>query len=75
MGQLRKAQGNSIIEDNVHIARGAKVLHAVRAGTNAVTGASAVVGVPARTISFNGSANYSNRTEYEAPRCVAPQHA
>ncbi len=62
--------------DNVYIGPGAKIFGAITIGNNVAIGANAVVtkdlpdnavavGVPARIISTNGSADYINRTDYD----------
>lgn len=71
-----KNKGCPVIEDNVYIGPGAKVIGAIKIGNNAVIGANCVVtadvpdnavvgGVPGEVISCAGSGEYVNRTDYE----------
>jgi len=63
------------IGDNVYIGPGAKIIGNIKIGNNAAIGANCVVtkdvpengvvvGVPGRVISFEGSAGYINKTNY-----------
>ncbi len=78
IGQANRGEkkGTAIIEDNVYIAPGAKIIGSVTIGSNAAIGANAVVtkdippfgvavGIPAKVISYEGSKGYINRTDYE----------
>jgi serine O-acetyltransferase len=67
-------RGAPVLGDRVYVAPGAKIVGAVRVGSNVAVGANAVVvadvpddavvvGVPARVVSFAGSAGYVRRTE------------
>lgn len=69
-------KGCPTIGDNVYIGPGAKIVGAVRVGSNVAIGAncvvtrdipdgSVVVGVPGRVISHQGSAGYVCRTDYD----------
>lgn len=69
-------KGYPVIEDNVYIASGARIIGNVKIGNNVAIGANAVVtkdlpdnavavGVPAKIISYNGSTDYVVRTDYE----------
>lgn len=69
-------KGVPSLGDNVYLGPGAKVVGKVRIGNNVAVGANAVVtrdlpdsavavGIPAKVISFQGSANYVARTGYE----------
>jgi serine O-acetyltransferase len=71
-------RGAPVIGDRVYIGPGAKLVGAVRVGSNVAIGANAVVttdipdnavvaGVPARVISYGGSVGYVNRTDYPEP--------
>ena len=77
IGQVNRGakKGTPCIGDNVYIGPGAKVLGHITIGNNVAIGANAVViksvpdnavvvGVPARVISHDGSADYINRTDY-----------
>jgi serine O-acetyltransferase len=79
IGQINRGakKGTPHIGDNVYIGPGAKVLGHISIGNNVAIGANAVVindvpdnavvvGVPARLISHDGSADYINRTDYPA---------
>lgn len=79
IGQINRGakKGTPHIGDNVYIGPGAKVLGRISIGNNVAIGANAVVvddvpdnavvvGVPARVISHDGSADYINRTDYRA---------
>jgi serine O-acetyltransferase len=68
-------KGFPVIGDRVYLGPGAKIVGAVRIGSNVAVGANAVVthdvpdnavvvGIPARVISYVGSADYVNRTDY-----------
>jgi serine O-acetyltransferase len=70
-----KNKGYPTIGDNVYIGPGAKVVGKVRIGDNVAIGANCVVtrdvpnnavivGVPGKVISYNGSKDYVNRTDY-----------
>jgi serine O-acetyltransferase len=78
IGQANRGprKGTAVIGHNVYIGPGAKIVGAVRVGDYAAIGANCVVtddvpdhavvvGVPSRVISFEGSAGYVNRTDYE----------
>jgi len=77
IGQLNRGErkGCPVIGDNVFIGPGAVILGKIKIGNNAAIGANSVVtrdvpdnavvvGVPARIISYKGSAGYINNTEY-----------
>lgn len=68
-------RGCPLIGDNVYIAPGSRLFGRIVVGNNAAIGANAVVtrdvpdhavvaGVPAKVISFDGSAGYVNRIDY-----------
>jgi serine O-acetyltransferase len=68
-------KGFPVIGNNVYIAPGAKIIGLVRIGNNVVIGSNAVVtrdvpdnavvvGIPARIISYDGSKDYVNNTDY-----------
>ena len=70
-----KNKGYPTIRDNVYIGPGAKIVGKVRVGDNVAIGANCVVtkdvpdnavvvGVPGEVISYNGSQDYVNRTDY-----------
>jgi serine O-acetyltransferase len=84
LGQANRGPrtGVPIIGDRVYIGPGAKIVGAVRIGSNAAIGANAVVtsdvpdfavvvGIPAKVISYAGSTGYVNRTGYPEPRPVS----
>lgn len=88
LGQTNRGarKGCPAIGDDVYIAPGAKVVGGVRIGQHAAIGANCVVtrdipdngvvtGVPGRVISFAGSRDYVNRTDYEAPGVSASKHS
>jgi serine O-acetyltransferase len=69
-------KGYPVLGDNVYIGPGAKIVGAVKIGNHVAIGANCVVtkdlpdyavvvGVPARIISYDGSAGYVNRTDYD----------
>src|SRR5690606_26231569 len=69
-------KGVPTLGDNVYVGPGVKIVGNVHIGNNVAIGANAVVtkdlpdnavavGIPARVISFNGSAGYVARTGYE----------
>ena len=69
-------QGAPMLGDNVYVGPGAKVIGAVHIGNNVAIGANAVVvedipenavvvGIPAKVISFRGSMEYVNNTNYQ----------
>jgi serine O-acetyltransferase len=71
-----KNAGWPVVGDNVYIGPGAKVIGAICIGNNVAIGANAVVtkdlpdgavaaGIPARVISYEGSAGYVNDTDYD----------
>lgn len=75
VGQANRGprKGCATIGDNVYIGPGAKIVGAVRIGSDVAVGANAVVtcdlpdhavaaGVPARVLSLRGSIGYINRT-------------
>jgi len=77
LGQVNrgKNKGVPVIGDNVYIGPGAKVIGAIKVGNNVAIGTNCVVtkdiednavvvGVPGKTISYNGSKEYINRTDY-----------
>lgn len=70
-----KKQGAPVIGDNVHIGAGVKIIGGVRIGNNANIGANAVVvddvpdnavvvGIPAKVISYEGSASLIGPVDY-----------
>ena len=78
LGQANRGKniGCPTLGDNVYIGPGAKIVGAVRIGSNVAIGAncvvtrdvpdnSVVVGVPGKVISYEGSAGYVNRTDYD----------
>ena len=77
IGQANRGprKGHSIVGDNVYIGPGAKIVGSVRIGNNVAIGANCVVtkdvpdnavvaGVPGRVISYEGSRDYVNWTDY-----------
>jgi serine O-acetyltransferase len=79
LGQLNRGDkaGCPTIGNDVYIAPGAKIVGRIFIGDHAAIGANAVVvddvsphttvgGIPARTLSRNGSEGYVNRTDYPA---------
>lgn len=71
-----KNKGYPKLGDNVYIGPGAKIIGAVNIGNNVAIGANCVVtrdvpdnsvvtGVPGKVISYRGSDDYINRTDYE----------
>jgi serine O-acetyltransferase len=77
IGQLNRGdrKGSPVIGDNVYIAPGAVIIGKISIGNNVVIGPNSVVtkdipdnavaaGIPARVISFRGSVDYINRTDY-----------
>ena len=79
LGQVNrgKKKGSPIIGDNVYIATGAKIIGAVKIGNNVAIGANCVVtkdipnnavvvGVPGKVISYNGTKDYVNNTDYDS---------
>jgi serine O-acetyltransferase len=80
LGQANRGPraGVPVIGDRVYIGPGAKIVGAVTIGSNVAIGANAVVthdlpdgavagGIPARIISYAGSADYITRTDYQEP--------
>ncbi len=80
LGQANRGKhaGVPVIGDRVYLGPGAKIVGAVRVGSDVAVGANAVVtsdvpdgavvgGVPARIISYAGSESYINRTDYPDP--------
>lgn len=78
LGQANRGRnkGTPTIGDNVYIGPGAKIVGAIKIGSNVAIGANCVVttnipdnavvvGVPGRVISFQGSDSYVNRIDYE----------
>jgi serine O-acetyltransferase len=78
IGQANRGRrkGTPVIGRNVYIGPGAKIVGAVHVGDDVAIGANCVVtedvpdhavvvGVPGRVISFEGSAGYVNRTDYD----------
>lgn len=72
MANRGKNKGVAVLEDNIYVGPGAKIVGAVHIGNNVAIGANAVVtkdlpdnvsvaGVPAKVLSFAGSENYVNR--------------
>ncbi len=70
-----KNKGYPVIGDNVYIGAGAKIIGKVTVGNNVAIGANCVVtkdvpdnavvaGVPGEVISYNGSKDYVNNTDY-----------
>ncbi len=68
-------KGYPVIGDNVYIGPGAKIVGAVKIGNNVAIGANCVVtknipdnavvvGVPGKIISYNGTSNYVENTNY-----------
>ena len=68
-------KGYPVIGDNVYIGPGAKIVGAVKIGNNVAIGANCVVtknipdnavvvGVPGKIISYNGTSNYVENTDY-----------
>jgi serine O-acetyltransferase len=81
LGQSNRGprKGSPVLGDRVFVGPGAKVVGAVRIGSNVAIGANAVVihdvpdnavvvGIPAKVVSYHGSAEYINRTDYREPR-------
>lgn len=77
IGQINRGpnKGTPHIGDHVYVGPGAKILGRITVGSNVAIGANAVVikdvpdgavvvGVPARVISHEGSADYINRIDY-----------
>ena len=71
-----KNKGYPVLGDNIYIGPGAKIVGAVKIGSNVAIGAncvvtkdipdnSVVVGVPGKVISHKGATGYVNRTDYE----------
>lgn len=78
IGQANRGprKGTAVIGHHVYIGPGAKIVGAVRIGNYVAIGANCVVttdvpdyavivGIPGRVISFEGSAGYVNRTDYD----------
>ncbi len=72
-----KNKGWPVIGDNVYIGPGAKIVGKVKVGNNVAIGANCVVtrdapdnavvvGIPGEVISYKGSQDYVNRTDYSA---------
>jgi serine O-acetyltransferase len=72
-----KNKGYPTIGDNVYIGPGAKIIGSVRVGNQAAIGANCVVtqdvpdcavvvGIPGKVISYDGSVDYVNNTDYES---------
>lgn len=77
LGQVNRGEnkGSPIIGNNVYVGVGAKVLGKIIVGDNAAIGANCVViknvpdngvvvGVPGKLVSYNGSKDYVNNTDY-----------
>lgn len=77
IGNLKRGsrKGSPTIGDNVYIAPGAVLIGNIRIGNNVAIGANCVVnkdlpdnavavGIPVRIISYKGSTDYINRTDY-----------
>jgi serine O-acetyltransferase len=77
LGQANRGRNRGCprLGDNVYIGPGAKIVGAVRIGNNVAIGANCVVtrdvpdnavivGIPGRVISFDGSVDYVNHTDY-----------
>lgn len=77
LGQVNRGErkGNPTVGDNVYIGAGAKVIGNIKIGNHVAIGANAVVtkdvpdfavvvGIPAKIISYNGSEDYVERTDY-----------
>jgi serine O-acetyltransferase len=88
IGQANRGprQGTAVIGRNVYIGPGAKIVGAVRIGDHAAIGANCVVtsdvpdyavvvGIPGRVISFEGSAGYVCRTDYDDEAASIPVSA
>jgi len=71
-----KRKGTPSLGDNVYIGPGAKIIGGIRVGNNVAIGANCVVledvpdnavvvGVPGRIVSYNGSQDYVNKTDYD----------
>lgn len=69
-------KGSPVLGDNIYIGAGAKIIGAVKIGTNVAIGAnsvvtknipdnSVVIGIPGKVISQEGSIGYVNKTDYE----------
>lgn len=69
-------KGFPVIGDNVYIGPGAKIIGKIKIGDNAAIGANCVVtkdvpnygvvvGIPGKVISFEGSAEYINKIDYD----------
>ena len=80
LGQSNRGKNMGVprIGDNVYIGPGAKIVGAVKVGDNVAIGANCVVtkdvpdygvvaGVPGKVISWAGSKDYVNHTDYETP--------
>ncbi len=78
IGQVNRGirKGCPTIGDNVYIAPGVKIIGRIKIGSNVAIGANCVVtkdipdnavvvGIPGKVISYDGSAGYINRIEYE----------
>lgn len=78
LGQMNRGikKGSPVIGDNVYIATGAKIIGSIKIGNNVAIGANCVVtkdipnnavvvGVPGKIISYNGSKDYVNNTDYD----------
>jgi serine O-acetyltransferase len=81
LGQANRGPraGAPVVGDRVYIGPGAKLIGAVKVGCDVAIGANAVVthdlpdkavavGIPAKVISYEGSAGYISRTDYREPR-------
>jgi len=71
-----KNKGHPILGNNIYIGPGAKIIGSVHIGNNVAIGANCVVtkdipdnavvvGIPGRIISYDGTKEYINKTEYD----------
>lgn len=78
LGQTNRGerQGCPTLGDNVYIAPGAKLIGGIHIGSDVAIGANSVVtsdvpdhavvvGIPGKVLSYDGSAGYINRTDYD----------